>query len=304
MMFKPLKSVRPLAISVLFAIACVTGPALAQFPPLPVKLPGGAAQADPKKMAHAERNIEETRAKVQKWETYIAAVKADPRKVLERIGMPPSYSDLRRWTITPPWPELMTENPQFIEVVSQIRALRSPVARLGLEVGPWRMWEYDGKQVSAEQLKYITSIEDKFNGMRGSNGISEKTDKNLKFVADVLKRPEISKDPVLSYFRDEVARPQWEGLSWHHAVVKIKYLEGAQKSLRDDFSRSWKNCAKPCKERIWGDTKRLLIYIDEVKSAGFVLKDHTIMSDPREPLSARWNLEQLKAELGKILKAK
>jgi hypothetical protein len=281
----------------------LSGPALAQFPQLPIKLPGGASPQDTRKMQSLDRNIEETRAKIQAWETYLAAVAASPRKVLERVGTPPSYDDLRRWTFTPPWPE-MKSHPQYGPVSEQIKALRSRVARIGLYVGEWRTWEYDGKTVSAEQLKYISSIEDKFNGMRGSSGVSEKTDQNLKFVGDVFKRPEMDKDPVLQYFRDEIAKPQWEGVRWRHAVVKINYLEGAQKSLRDDFDRSWKNCAKPCKERIWGETKRLVTYIDEVKAAGFVLKDHTIMSDPREPLSATWNLEQLKAELGKILKAK
>ncbi|PIQ23404.1 hypothetical protein COW36_15800 [bacterium (Candidatus Blackallbacteria) CG17_big_fil_post_rev_8_21_14_2_50_48_46] len=279
----------------------LAAPALAQFQ-LPIKLPANSPQ-DTRKMASMDRNIQETRDKLQKWDDYLTAVAAQPRKVLERVGNPPSYDDLRRWTFTPPWPE-MKAHPQYAEVSQKIRDLRPRVARLGLYVGEWKRWEYDGQQVGEAQLKFISSIEDKFNSMRSSSGVSDKLEKNLKFVADTLKRPEMESDPVLKVFRDQVAKPQLEGLVWHNAVVKIHYLEGAQKSLRDDFARSWKNCAKPCKERIWGETKRLVQYIDEVKAAGFDLKAHQIMSDPREPLSPTWNLEQLKAELSKILKAK
>jgi hypothetical protein len=44
----------------LILTAGVAGPALAQFPQLPIKLPGGASPQDTRKMQSLDRNIEET----------------------------------------------------------------------------------------------------------------------------------------------------------------------------------------------------------------------------------------------------
>lgn len=273
--------------------------AQAQFQ-LPIKLPGGTPAVDNRQQIQFDRNIQETQAKIQKWDEWLKSVATSPRRVLETNSKPGGYDDLVRWTFTPPWPGLK-DHAQYPAVCSEIKALRTRIAKVGVYIPEWRYWQYDGLQPNDNQLKYIQSIEDKFNSMRGSTGISDKVEEQLKFVTDVVKRPEMESDPVLKHFRDELVKPQLAGLTWRNAVIKINYLEGAQKSLRDDFARSWgSGCLQPCKSRLTGEAAKLISYIDQVKGAGFDLNAHQIMSDPREPLSPSWTLTQLRAELGKL----
>lgn len=282
----------------LLSLAALQSPALAQLPQLPIKLPGNAQ--DNRRMAQFDQNIQQTQAKIQAWETWLAAVAASPRKALETGGRPPSYADLVRWSFTPPWPDLRT-HPQYAAVSQQIRDLRPRIAQVGMYVPEWHFWHFDGLQPNANQLKYVSSLEDKFNSIRSSTGVSDKVEEQLKFVAEVLQRPDMNSDPVLKQFKQGLAEPEFRGLRWRNAVIKINYLEGAQKSLRDDFARSWgAGCLQPCKSRLTGEAARLIALVDQIKAAGFDLNAQQIMSDPREPLSPSWNLTQLRAELVKL----
>lgn len=279
-----------------------SSPALAQFPQLPIQLPVGP-QAN-KMQPVMDRNINETKAKIQQWNDWLGVVSTKPRHLLDRNGLPQSYSDLVRWTFTPPWPE-MRSHPEYAPVSKEIHALRTRIAQVGMYIPEWHYWQFDGLKPNEQQMKYISSLEDKFNSIRSSSGVSDTVEQNLKFVAEVIKRPEMESDSVLKHFRDQLVKPQLAGLIWRNAVIKINYLEGVQKSLRDDFKRSWgPGCLQPCKTRLNTEAARLVRYIDEVKAAGFDLNAHQIMSDPREPLSPMWTLTQLRAEMAKIQTAK
>ncbi len=253
-----------------------------------------------KDKVRADRWIEEHKAKLASLEAFVA--EKDPAKILEaRVG---SITDLRR-TMMQPHPLVdFRAHPEFQGCRTRLMTLRTELAKRGLYVGEWREWEFDGQTVGDEEAKFLLSFEDKFNGLRNSNGVSPQGDEKLTKMGDVLKRPEFESNPVLKAYKTDLGQYVLAGAVYRNALLRVKAVGNAFRSVKTDVDKNWAGCKGECVKRVHADAMRVVALVDQVKAAGLNLKDFKVKLDEREPLSEEWDLEKVKLEAGKIAKKK
>lgn len=279
--------------SAIAALVVALPVAQAQTPATP---PAISAKDQPR----ADRWIDGHSKKLAQLEAFIALT--DPVKILD--GQVGSIVDLRR-EMRNPHPNIdFRAHPDFAALDARLDKARTELARRGLYVGEWREWGFDGQTVGEEEAKFLLSVEDKVNGLRGSNSVSPEGDAKIAKLQEILNRPEFGSNPVLKAYKDGLGQHIMFGIVYRNGLVRVKAIGNSFRSLKNDVDKNWGGCKGGCVTRVHGDATNIITWVDQVKGAGLDLKAYKIKLDEREPLSEEWDLEKVRAEAVKISKKK
>lgn len=253
-----------------------------------------------KDQPRADQWIAGHKQKMAQLDAFVA--EKDMTKILEaRVG---SLADLRR-AMRNPHPNIdFRAHPEFAALDARLMQLRTDLAQRGLYVGEWREWAFDGQAAGEEEAKFLLSFEDKFNGLRGSNGVSPQGDEKLAKMREVLDRPEFASNPVLKVYKENLGKHVLAGAVFRNALLRVKAVGNNFRSLKNDVDKNWAGCKGGCADRVHQEAKNIMAYIDQVQAAGLDLKAYKVKLDEREPLSEEWDLAKVREEAVKLSKKK
>lgn len=273
------------------ALSLLCGTAYSQTPTASA-YPAIAAKDAPR----AEQWIQSHKNKLAQLDAYVALTSYE--KILD--GQVGSINDLRRELMAPHPNVDFRAHPEFEGLRVRLINLRRELSRKGRYVGEWKEWKFDGQTVGEEETKYISSFEDKFNGLHNSNGVSPQGDEKIAKMRDILARPEMASNPVLKAYKENYAQHVLFGAIYRDALLRVKAVGNAFRSVKNDVDKNWKNCRGECVKRVHGEGKHVVDFIDQVKAAGLDPKSYKIKLDEREPLSEEWTLDKVRAEAVKL----
>ncbi len=253
-----------------------------------------------KDQPRADRWIDGHKQKLAQLEAFVALT--DPAKIL--AGQVGSIVDLRR-DMRNPHPNVdFRAHPEFAACDARLAAARTELAKRGLYVGQWREWDFDGQKVGEEEAKFLLSLEDKVNGLRGSNSVSPEGDAKIAKLQEILNRPEFASNAVLKAYKDGLGQHIAFGIVYRNGLVRVRAIGNSFRSLKTDVDKNWGGCKGECVKRVHSEATNIVAWIDQVKAAGLDLKAYKIKLDEREPLSEEWDLEKVRSEAVKLSKKK
>lgn len=262
--------------------------------------PASPPPIDAKDQPRADRWIDGHKQKLAKIEAFLALT--DTAQILG--GQVPSIVDLRR-EMRNPHPNIdFRAHPEFAGCDTRLATARTELARRGIYVGQWREWSFDGQTVGEEEAKFLLSVEDKVNGLRGSNSVSPEGDAKIAKLREILERPEFGTNPVLKAYKEGLGQHILVGIVYRNGLVRIKAIGNSFRSLKNDVDKNWAGCKGECVKRVHAEATNIIGWIDQVKGAGLELKAHKVKLDEREPLSEEWDLEKVRSEAVKLSKKK
>jgi hypothetical protein len=253
-----------------------------------------------KDQPRADRWIAGHKQKLAAMEAFVA--ETDPAKILD--AQVPSIVDLRR-EMRNPHPNIdFRAHPEFAACDTRLSTARTELARKGIYVGAWREWGFDGQTVGPTEAPFVQSVEDKINGLRGSNSVSPEKDDKISKLKDILARPEFASNPALMAYKTGLAQHIIEGIELRNALLRVKAIGNSFRSLKNDVDKNWSGCKGECVKRVHNEAQAIVTSIDQVKAAGHDLTKFQIKLDEREPLSESWDLVKVRAEAVKLSKKK
>ncbi len=147
-------------------------------------------------------------------------------------------------------------------------------------------------------------MEDKVNGLRGSNSVSPEGDAKNAKLQEILNRSEFASNPVLKAYKDGIGQHIAFGIVYRNGLVRAKAIGNSFRSLKTDVDKNWGGCKGECVKRVHAEATKIGGWIDQVQGAGLDLKAHKVKLDEREPLSEEWDLEKVRSEAVKLSKKK
>lgn len=268
---------------------------------LPIQLPGQQQTNASNQPPGVTSAIEKIKLIQKEYDERLA--KSDPWAVFEGYSGR-SFADLRRETLQPFFPAVK-DHPEYAGLKQKLYAQRQALARKGVNLDRWMMWDYDGQPVTDAHKKYFEAVEMNLNRISRSStgGASASEAEALHKLDEILKRPEFSSDPVLSYYKQHFVSDQLAGARWIHNLKKVGYIGSELRDLRNRLKNMVKGSQTQLKA-IKEQASRIIKLVDEVKAAGLKLTDFSVKLDERDPLSEEWNLEKTRAELVKVTQMK
>ncbi|PKL76671.1 MAG: hypothetical protein CVV27_09090 [Candidatus Melainabacteria bacterium HGW-Melainabacteria-1] len=215
-----------------------------------------------------------------------------------------TFSDQRRQLLQPFFPGVLT-HPDYAALKQKLFEQRKALARRGLNLEGWQMWQYDGQTVSEGHQKFFQAIEQQLNRVsRSKTGSASASEAEaLKKIDEILKRPEFSSDPVLVHYKQQFVLDQLAGARLIHHLKQVRFVGSELRDLRNRIKNRTPGSQTQLKA-IQEQAKRTIGIIDGIKAAGLKLADHSVVLDERDPLSETWNLDKVRSELVNIGKLK
>ena len=210
------------------ALSLLCGTAYSQTPTASA-YPAIAAKDAPR----AEQWIQSHKNKLAQLDAYVALTSYE--KILD--GQVGSINDLRRELMAPHPNVDFRAHPEFEGLRVRLINLRRELSRKGRYVGEWKEWKFDGQTVGEEETKYISSFEDKFNGLHNSNGVSPQGDEKIAKMRDILARPEMASNPVLKAYKENYAQHVLFGAIYRDALLRVKAVGNARGTRRRGVRR-------------------------------------------------------------------
>ena len=186
-------------------------------------------------------------------------------------------------------------HPEYESLKKKTYELRTALARRGGNIGEWEYWKYDGQNVTDNEKKFITAVEQQLYTLDPARSTSQQQarEEALKKLGEILARNDFQTNPVLKYYKDNIADDCLFGVTWANAMGKVQEIQWAYKHARDlTKEKNIKFAGEKAAETIK--------YIDEIRAAGIILKDIKVKMDENDPLTEEQDLIKVREACMKI----